>query len=283
MLNGILAKPLATGLRTGVRLAMICQITMNLRHLIHHGKRRLRRKLRELRFRAGLFREIKVMKIVITGVSRGIGLELARAALKAGHEVLAVARQPAASDGLAALQREHGSRLKVLAAELTDAGAADAITAATAGWGAVDLLLNNAGIYRRTDTREDFIDTFAVNTIAPFELTQALLSQLRKSAHPRVVHVSSRMGSIADNGYGGSYSYRASKAALNMINMSLARDHDWLTAVVVHPGWVKTSLGGPDAPTSVEESAQGVWRVVTGLKPQDSGKFYDFQGKEIPW
>ncbi len=75
----------------------------------------------------------------------------------------------------------------------------------------------------------------------------------------------------------------ASKAALNMINMSLARDYDWLTAVVVHPGWVKTRLGGAEAPTSVEESAQGVWRVIAGLKPQDTGKFYDFQGKEIPW
>lgn len=223
------------------------------------------------------------MKIVITGVSRGIGLELARAALQAGHEVLAVARHPEASQGLAALQKEHGDRLKVLALELTDAGAAGAITAAVAGWDAVDLLLNNAGIMRNTDTREDFVDTFAINTIAPFELTQALLPKLRKSAHPRVVHVSSRMGSIADNGYGGHYSYRASKAALNMINMSFARDHDWLTAVVVHPGWVKTSLGGPDAPTSVEESARGVWKVVTGLKPRQSGKFYDFQGNELPW
>jgi NAD(P)-dependent dehydrogenase (short-subunit alcohol dehydrogenase family) len=239
--------------------------------------------MRDLRFRAGLFREIKVMKIVITGVSRGIGLELAREALQAGHEVLAVARHPEASEGLAALQREHGNRLQVLAVELTDAGAAGAIAAATAGWSAIDLLLNNAGIYRRTDTHEDFIATFAVNTIAPFELTQALLPRLRRSAHPRVVQVSSRMGSIADNSFGGSYSYRASKAALNMINMSLARDHDWLTAVVVHPGWVKTSLGGADAPVSVQESAQGLWRVVTGLKPQDSGRFVDFQGKEIPW
>jgi NAD(P)-dependent dehydrogenase (short-subunit alcohol dehydrogenase family) len=256
---------------------------MNLRHLIHHGKRRLRRKLRHQRFQLGLFREIKVMKIVITGVSRGIGLELARAALQAGHEVLAVARQPGASQGLAALQQEHGERLKVLAVELTDAGAAAAIAAAVAGWDAVDLLLNNAGIMRNTDTREDFLDTFAINTIAPFELTQALLPKLQKSAHARVVHVSSRMGSIADNGYGGHYSYRASKAALNMINMSLARDHDWLTAVVVHPGWVKTSLGGPDAPTSVEDSARGVWKVVTGLKPKQSGKFYDFQGNELPW
>jgi NAD(P)-dependent dehydrogenase (short-subunit alcohol dehydrogenase family) len=256
---------------------------MNLRHLIHHWKRRLRRKLRDLRFRGGLFREIKVMKIVVTGISRGIGLELAREALKAGHEVLGVAREPAASSDLAALQREYGNRLKVLAVELTDAGAAGAIAAATAGWGAVDLLLNNAGIYRRTDSRADFIDTFAVNTIAPFEITQALLPQLRRSAHPRVVQVSSRMGSIAENGSGGSYSYRASKSALNMLNMSLARDHDWLTAVVVHPGWVKTGLGGPEAPTSVEESAQGLWRVVTGLKPRDSGKFYDFQGQQIPW
>jgi len=223
------------------------------------------------------------MKIVITGVSRGIGLELTRAALAAGHEVLAVARQPESSVELTGLQGQYGDRLKVLAADLKDAGAASRIAAATAGWNAVDLLLNNAGILRNTDTREDFIDTFAVNTIAPFELTQALLPQLRKSAHARVVHVSSKMGSIADNGYGGHYSYRASKAALNMINMSLARDHDWLTAVVIHPGWVKTSLGGPDAPTSVEESAQGVWRVASGLKPKDSGRFYDYQGNQLPW
>jgi NAD(P)-dependent dehydrogenase (short-subunit alcohol dehydrogenase family) len=222
------------------------------------------------------------MKVLITGVSRGIGLELARVALRAGHQVLAVARQPQASAALVELARGHAGQLQVMGADLRGAGSAAAIAAAVQDRG-LDVLLNNAGILLEGETREDFIESFMVNSVAPFEVTHALLPQLRKSANARVVHVTSKMGSIADNTAGGHYAYRASKAALNMVNRSIARDHDWLTAVVVHPGWVRTRMGGAEAPVQPEESARGIWNLVENLDRKSSGRFFDFQGRELPW
>lgn len=222
------------------------------------------------------------MKVLITGVSRGIGLEMARLALGAGHQLLAVARQPDSSAALAELARSHPGQLEVIGADLRDAGSATAIAAAVKDRG-LDLVLNNAGILREGETREDFMESFAVNTVAPFEVTRALLPQLRKSSNARVVHITSKMGSISDNTAGGHYAYRASKAALNMINRSLARDHAWLTAVVVHPGWVRTRMGGPEAPVRPEDSARGIWRLVESLDRKSSGRFFDFQGGELPW
>jgi NAD(P)-dependent dehydrogenase (short-subunit alcohol dehydrogenase family) len=223
------------------------------------------------------------MHVVVTGTSRGIGLELVRLALEAGHQVLAVARRPQDSAGLAALQAAAGSRLKTLAADLLDPGAPALIAGAVKDAGAVDVLVNNAGILRETARREDFMDSFTVNTVAPFEVTQALLPSLRKSSQPRVIHVTSKMGSIADNTSGSYYAYRSSKAALNMVSRSLARDHDWLTSVVVHPGWAQTDMGGPQATVPVADSARGIWRLATGAKRQDSGRFFDYLGKELTW
>lgn len=222
------------------------------------------------------------MKVLITGVSRGIGLELARLALGAGHQVLAVARQSQGSAVLAEMARSHGGQFEVMGADLRDAGSAEAIAAAVKDRG-LDVLLNNAGVLREGETREDFMESFAVNTVAPFEVTRALLPQLRKSANARVVHVTSKMGSLSDNTGGGHYAYRASKAALNMVNRSLARDHAWLTAVVVHPGWVRTRMGGAQAPVQPEESARGIWNLVENLERKSSGRFFDFQGGELPW
>lgn len=223
------------------------------------------------------------MRVVITGCSRGLGLELARIALGAGHQVLAVARDPHASAGLAALSAGSGTRLQVVGADLIDPAAPAVIAAALSDWEAVDLLVNNAGILLETARREDFLTSFAVNTVAPFEVTQALLPLLRKSANPRVIHLTSKMGSISDNVAGGHYAYRASKAALNMINRSLARDHGWLTAVVVHPGWAQTDMGGPQATVPIAVSVQGIWRLAESAQLEDSGRFFDYQGRELPW
>lgn len=223
------------------------------------------------------------MKVIITGTSRGIGLELARIALRQGHELLAVARDPGASEGLTALQREHGMQLRLLAADLCQPATAGAISAATTDWMGVDLLITCAGLLRSTATRQDFTESFLVNAVAPFEVTQTLLPRLKLSTNPRVVNLTSRMGSISENTSGGHYAYRASKAALNMVNRSHAIDHPWLTSVVVHPGWVRTRMGGESAPVEVPESASGIWRLAQGLTRENSGRFYDYQGKEIPW
>jgi NAD(P)-dependent dehydrogenase (short-subunit alcohol dehydrogenase family) len=223
------------------------------------------------------------MHVVITGTSRGIGLELTRLALAGQNTVLAVAREPEKSKELKALRAEHGDRLQILAVELTDPEAPAKIHSAVKHWPAVDLLINNAGIMREKIATKDFLDSFHVNAVVPFQVTQTLLPQLRKSRSPKAVHITSQMGSIDDNSSGGYYAYRASKAALNMINKSLSIDNEWLNSTVMHPGWVKTDMGGSAAPTAPSESAAGLWRVISGLKTEDSGAFFDFRGKRLAW
>lgn len=202
------------------------------------------------------------MKVVITGTSRGIGAELVKLAKNAGHEVLAIDRKTV---------------------DLRSPEAAAKIAALAEPWGVVDILVNNAGILRQGSSREDFMESYLVNSVVPFEVTQALLPLLKKSARPRVAHITSLMGSIVDNGSGGYYAYRSSKSALNMINKSLTLDNPWLTTMVIHPGWVQTDMGGPNATTPVAESAQGIWRLIEGMDKSQSGSFHDFRGKELPW
>ncbi len=223
------------------------------------------------------------MKAVITGTSRGIGLELAQLALTKGFDLIAVARSPEKSKGLLKLKGDFKDKIEIVTADLNDPDAVDQVAAMVKDWGVVDILVNNAGIMRQGVSREDFLQSFLVNSVVPFELTTALLPFLKKSKQPRAAHVTSLMGSVADNGSGGYYAYRSSKAALNMINKSLSKDNPWLSTVVLHPGWVKTDMGGAQAPTSTRESAEGMWKVIEGMSSTTSGRFYDFKGKELPW
>lgn len=223
------------------------------------------------------------MKTVITGTSRGIGLELTRLALTAGHEVIAVARQPEKAPGLLKLKGDFKDKLELVTADLQSTGAAETVAAMAQDWGVVDILVNNAGIMRQGTSRADFADSYLVNAVVPFEVTKALLPFLQKSKAPKVAQITSLMGSIGDNTSGGYYAYRSSKAALNMITMSLAKDHPNITFAVLHPGWVKTDMGGEQAPIAVTESAQGLWRVIEGLTPAKTGGFFDFRGKSLPW
>jgi NAD(P)-dependent dehydrogenase (short-subunit alcohol dehydrogenase family) len=214
------------------------------------------------------------MNIVITGTSRGIGLELTKQAASKGHQILAVARNTEAVAGL---------KVKTLALDVRDAEAAAKIAAAVADWPHVDIVINNAGVYRQDRTAEDFLETYHVNCVAPYMISKALLPALKKAPSPKLVQITSKMGSIADNTSGGSYSYRSSKAALNMINKNFSIENEWLTAIVVHPGWVQTEMGGVGAPTPVTESAQGIWHLIHKAKSADSGEFFDYQGEAVPW
>lgn len=223
------------------------------------------------------------MNVVITGASRGIGLELTRIALANKYRVLAAARSPMKSKELVALKEKYPQALDLVTADLANDSGVDSIVQALKSWNGVDILVNNAGIMRQGEKAEDFMESFRVNSVAPFLLTKALLPLLKKGRAPRVVNITSLMGSVADNKSGGYYAYRSSKSALNMINKSLTQDHEWLTAIVVHPGWVKTDMGGAQAPTEPEESAQGIWSVISGTTSAQSGKFFDFRGQELPW
>jgi NAD(P)-dependent dehydrogenase (short-subunit alcohol dehydrogenase family) len=221
------------------------------------------------------------MKILITGTSRGIGLELARQALQRGDFVIAVARKPESSKGLTELKSKFTDKLQLVDVDVRSDDAHEKIAAVVGK--ELDVLINNAGVFLNGESVDDFMESFRVNSVAPFVLTKALLPALKNSSHPKVIQITSKMGSIDDNTSGGYYAYRASKAALNMINKSLALDNPWLTSIVIHPGWVKTDMGGQAAPTSPEDSAKGIWEVALSLKQNQSGQFFEFTGKKIAW
>lgn len=221
--------------------------------------------------------------IVITGANRGIGLELARRSKLRGARVIATARRPSEARELAAL----GLRVEPL--DVADAASVERFARSLKDV-PIDLLVNNAGIGGDEGSLseldpESLLAYFRVNTLGPIRVTRALLPNLRSGRAKKVVHITSRMGSIADNASGGYYGYRASKAALNMLNkcMALELGPEGFTCAVLHPGWVSTDMGGPEAPLSPAESAAGLLRVIDSLAPARNGIFLDQDGEEIPW
>lgn len=227
------------------------------------------------------------MRAVVTGANRGIGLELARQLLARGDEVHAAVREPDRAADLRALG--DGDRLRVHRLDQLEPDSVRELAAALAG-APVDLLVNNAGVYGGTRQHlpdidfEDAVRTYRVNAIGPLRVTLALLANL-KAARGKVIHVTSGMGSITDNKSGAFYAYRMSKAALNMMSRSLAVDlrGAGVASAVINPGWVKTDMGGPGAPTPVEESVRGMLREIDAFAIEDSGAFLDWKGRPYPW
>jgi NAD(P)-dependent dehydrogenase (short-subunit alcohol dehydrogenase family) len=221
--------------------------------------------------------------VLITGANRGIGLELANQFAAAGFTVIGTARKPAEADELKAL----GARVEPL--DVTEKDSVAALAASLRDT-PIDLLINNAGISGQPPEDIEKLDvdamawTFNVNSLGPMRVTQALLPNLRAGKGKRIVQMSSVMGSIANNS-GGYYDYRASKAALNMLNVSLSKElgPQGFTCVALHPGWVKTRMGGPSAPMAVKDSAAGLLAVMTALTPDNNGQFMDYQGNQLPW
>ena len=229
------------------------------------------------------------MRWVITGASRGLGLEFARQLAARGETVEAAAREPHASAKLEQLAAASGGRVRVHACDVAD-DASVAAFAKAVGQVPVDVLVNNAGVMGKMKAFDeldlaDVTRTFNVNTLGPLRVTRALLPHLMLAKTRRVAHVTSGMGSIGDNGSGGAYGYRMSKAALNMMNKSLSVDYasKGFTCVVLNPGWVQTDMGGKGAPTPVEESVAKMLGRLDGLTPQENGAFLDYKGGTYAW
>ncbi len=230
-----------------------------------------------------------MQRVVITGSNRGIGLGLTRAYLHRGDQVFACCRNPETATELNALQQEF-TTLHVIPLEVTSPASIDLAAAVVKGFtGGIDILINNAGVGGGTEhigalTEEDLVNIFRVNSVAPILITQAFMALLESGKNARIVHISSKMGSIADNGSGGYYGYRASKAALNMLNSCLSIDlGKKIISIVINPGWVRTDMGGQGATLDVETSTEGIVNVVDHLAPKDSGRFLEWNGDEIPW
>jgi NAD(P)-dependent dehydrogenase (short-subunit alcohol dehydrogenase family) len=223
--------------------------------------------------------------IVITGASRGLGLEFVRQYAADGDRVIAACRHPDKATALKAIKGD----VRVVALDIADAGSIHAL-AETLGIEPIDIVINNAGVYGKAQSlsKTDYAaweDVFRINTIGPLHLTDALLPRLAAGKRKLVVAITSLMGSIADNSSGGYYAYRSSKAGLNAVFKSLSVDlkPSGVTAVVLHPGWVKTDMGGANAPLEPKDSVSGMRAVISKLDIKDSGRFLDFRGKELPW
>jgi NAD(P)-dependent dehydrogenase (short-subunit alcohol dehydrogenase family) len=222
---------------------------------------------------------------VITGANRGIGLEFARQLSRRGKDtlIIATAREPAQATELARLVHQ------VVELDVADETSI-AKAAETIGDRPVDVLINNAGV--SSDQRSlasltmgELQRVFAVNSFGPMLMTKAILKNLRAGERKLVFSITSQLGSITNNKGGSSYPYRASKAALNQLNMSVSHElaGEGFTCVVAHPGWVKTDMGGSGAPLSPEKSVESLLKVVDGLTPADTGKFFNYDGTTLPW
>jgi NAD(P)-dependent dehydrogenase (short-subunit alcohol dehydrogenase family) len=234
--------------------------------------------------------------VLLTGANRGLGLEWTRQLAGRVDRLFATCRRPDEAPELATLADKHPDTIEVVALDVTDpdaiAAAAERVEEAT---GVLDVLINNAGIngggtgdrFGAVD-QETMMDVFRVNAAGPHLMVQAFADLLRAGGADEtsvVVNVTSQLGSIGNTNGGSWHSYKASKAALNMCTrlQSGALKSDGVIVVSMHPGWVRTDMGGSNARLSPEESVDGMLEVIADVTPDDTGRFLTHDGGELPW
>ena len=227
--------------------------------------------------------------VLITGANRGIGLELVRAYAAGGDRVFAACRAPGAAEALNALAAGSNGAVTVHALDVAN-GASVSALAASLGGAPIDILINNAGVNggsRQTLADTDFdawADALNIMTIGPFRVVQALLPNLEAAAGAKVMTVTSQLGASTWP-FGGSYAYASAKAGVNKVMQAMAIDLKAKGIVVsmIHPGWVKTDMGGAGADITPADSAAGIHKVIAGLAPATTGAFYKWNGDIHPW
>ena len=232
-----------------------------------------------------------MQRILITGANRGLGLEFTAQLLARSAHVIATCRAPGKANALNRLAGEHPGRLHVLPLDHErPQTVAELAREAALVFDGLDLLVNNAGMLvsgeRFGALEAEALETsFRVNTVGAVLLTQALADLLRRGTHAKVANVSSQLGSIAGVGGFNTPSYAISKAALNMATVLLARalEPDGIATVALHPGWAQTDMGGPQAQVAPADAVAGMLREIDALTPKASGRFRDWQGRDLPW
>jgi NAD(P)-dependent dehydrogenase (short-subunit alcohol dehydrogenase family) len=238
--------------------------------------------------------------VLITGAGRGLGLAFAQECLQRGDRVFACVRNPNLAQALHDLRADNPKRLYIIPMEIAYVGSIEAAKMLISyETHKLDLLINNAGVNAKSLSPNNptqhlqlgqlnpqaMLEMFHLNAVAPLMVAQTFLDMLMVSSAPRLVNISSWLGSIGGKNSGGNYSYSASKAALNMLTRALALDAQpsGLIAIAVNPGWVKTDMGGAKADLTPEQSVRGILNVVDNLTPEMNGGFYDWQGQVCPW
>lgn len=228
---------------------------------------------------------------MITGANRGIGLALTAELLKGGHDVLAATRSPEKARDLWKLRETHGESLEVLQMDVTSeesikAEESNVDVLATK----LDVLINNAAVFPEDGDEsifdmkpEHFREAFETNVIGVIRVTRAFVPLLEKGTNPRIVNISSGAGSVTAKEDYRCYAYAASKAALNMVTRGLAAEFRprGICVVAMTPGWVKTEMGGPNAPLTPEQSARAIARTITALTMEKTSLFLERTGGEV--
>lgn len=229
-------------------------------------------------------------QVLITGANRGLGLEFTRQYAQAGWRVIACCRRPEQALKLQQIA-SHCADVTIQQLDVRDFDAIDALSADLDS-SVIDLLINNAGVYGDSQGHGfgslDFTawtETLAINLQAPVKMAEAFKTQIKRSDKKMLIAISSQMGSIADNGSGGSLLYRSSKAGLNAAMKSLAIDLQahGIGVIIFHPGWVRTDMGGPHGLIDVEQSISGMRQQIERFNIKDSGNFIKYDGITLPW
>ncbi|MHA2028345.1 MAG: SDR family oxidoreductase [Candidatus Kariarchaeaceae archaeon] len=235
-------------------------------------------------------------KILITGGSKGIGLEFTKQYLNMGYHVISTCRTPNNALQLHKLKSEFNNQLIIIQLDVADEVSRNTFFhKVKSDIKQLDILINNAGIKSGNEktrykfgelNQEDLCRTYLVNSVGPLLVTEGLTPLLERGKDPIVVNITSINGSITNKDRIGGWGYSASKAALNIITKMLFVELRNLDIIIIslHPGWVKTPMTSDEnAPLEPYESIFGMVKVIKSLTKEDNGKFYDWKGNEIPW
>lgn len=235
--------------------------------------------------------------ILITGANRGIGLEFVKqySALNSVKTIFATCRSETKAPELKQLASSSG-KVKILELDVKEYNKYEKIVdevTKTVGSDGLNLLVNNAGIHIKADfhdaKRDDMMEVYEVNVVAPLLLTRAFTPLLQASARAGhktfVANISSKVGSIADNTSGQMYAYRTSKAAFNQVSKSLSIQlkDDNIIVAPIHPGWVQTDMGGPNAPIDTKTSVENMVKTFENISPDQAGLLLNYDGTVIPY
>ena len=224
--------------------------------------------------------------ILITGASRGIGLELTKQFLDLNYKVISSYR---IKPSLELEKFTSNKNLTLVELEVTDEVSITNL-ANTLSDVKIDILINNAGVIGPEQQsmaeikQQDWLNTFAINSIAPLMVSHAVLPLMKHTTKPRIITISSLMGSISSDSV-GMYAYRSSKAAVNKVMkiLSVELNDQGVAVCLVHPGWVQTDMGGQQADITVKESATGILEIARTLTMAQSGHFLAWQGNKLDW
>ncbi|MBA2709482.1 MAG: SDR family oxidoreductase [Tatlockia sp.] len=229
-------------------------------------------------------------RVLITGANRGLGLEFTRQLAELNLDIIAACREPLEASFLRQLAITY-PKISIIDLDVSNDNSIDNLADLMSDI-SLDWLINNAGTTGEQGVtvgnieRANFLKVMDTNCFGPLKVSEALLPSLQKGEDKLIVSISSIMGSISTNLFGRSYAYRASKAALNCVMHSLAIDvaDRGIKVMLLHPGWVRTDLGGPDAPIDPEDSVRGMLQVIEANKANCyADTMYDYQGQMLPW